>query len=388
MPWKETNAMEERKAFIDAMLKREKPFNRLCQEYGISEKTGYKWKKRFEEDGRRGLFDQSRAPQSTSNNLPEDAIAGLVNLKNAHPFWGAKKILAIYAKTHADVPSLSSVNRIFRKFGLVKKRRVRKVPSDSNRLRQRIMPEAPNDVWAIDFKGWWKSGGEICEPLTVRDLHTRKILDIRLMQKKDSAAVRSVLTGLFKKYGLPKVIRSDNGTPFASPNGHLSLTNLSAWWITLGILPDRIRKGRPGENGSLERMHGDIAREIEGKICGGLAANQAALDIWRKEYNTIRPNEAIGMQTPAELYAPSDRKYEGDFDELEYPPGFLPRKVSRNGIITVSTIRIPIGHALRGLQVGLRPSDVDNCYEVFLADFLLGTLNMDLCCFTPLEALK
>jgi transposase InsO family protein len=385
MPWKETSAMEQREAFIKEMLRKKKPFKHLCQEYGISEKTGYKWKKRFEEEGKHGLIEQSKAPEHSPNSLPEDMVIGILKLKLAHPFWGGKKILAIYAKAHVDAPSLSSVNRILSKSGMVKKRRVRKALTESSRLRQRIQPEAPNDVWAIDFKGWWKSDGEVCEPLTVRDLHTRMILEIRLMRSKTSEAVRAVLTELFKKYGLPKAIRSDNGPPFASPNGLLNLTNLSAWWITLGIIPDRTEKGKPGQNGSLERMHADIAREIEGKIGGGIAQNQAALDLWREEYNTVRPNEAIGMLTPADLYEPSDRKYQGDFDEIEYPAGFLTRKVFHSGEILIFGTRVSIGFSLRGLQVGLRPSD--GSYDVFLADFLLGSIDIDSCCFTPLDTL-
>jgi hypothetical protein len=207
------------------------------------------------------------------------------------------------------------------------------------------------------------------------------------MEAKSGEAVRAVLTEVFKKYGLPKVIRTDNGTPFASSNGVLSLTRLSAWWITLGIMPDRIEKGKPGQNGSLERMHADIAREVEGKIPGGRQQNQAVLNAWREEYNMIRPNEAIGMLKPAELYTPSKCKYNGDFDDLEYPVGFLRRKVFLNGEIILSGIRISVGFSLRGLTVGLKPLDTSK-YHVFLADFLLGQLDMDLCCFIPLDCLE
>lgn len=223
-----------------------------------------------------------------------------------------------------DVPSLSSVKRILDKAGLVKPRKIRPpVSSDCPRLQQQIQAQAANDVWSIDFKGWWKSDGEICEPFTVRDRYSRKILCTKLMQSKSSVAVRAVMTDLFKTYGLPKVIHSDNGAPFAAPNGILNLTTLAVWWITLGILPDRSLKGHPEQNGSLERMHKDIADEIEGKVPGGISANQAVLDEWVKEYNSVRPNEAIGMKTPDELYTKSERKYTGDYDELEYPIGFL-----------------------------------------------------------------
>jgi transposase InsO family protein len=337
--------------------------------------------------GEQGLCEHSRAPKSSPNGLPEKVIVDIVRLKMAHRAWGAKKIHEIYKKSHKAAPSKTSIQRIFNEFDLVKRRKIRKAYVSSNRLRQRILPEAANDVWAIDFKGWWKSNQEICEPLTIRDLYSRSILETYLMESKTSEAVRAVMTGVFKKYGLPKVIRTDNGTPFASHNGVLSLTNLSCWWITLGIIPDRIEKGKPGQNGSLERMHADIAREIEGKIPGGRRENQAALDAWREEYNTLRPNEAIGMRTPSELYLPSERRYNGDVDEIEYPPGFLPRRVCMNGSIKVFGQKIPISHSLTGYTLGLQTLDSGK-YLVFLADFLLGHLDAVLCCFSPLESVE
>ena len=391
MPWKETNAMKEKEKFIEEMLKNEKPFKHLCSEYGISEKTGYKWKNRFFEEGKAGLYEQSRASHTHSNMIDGDTAAELICLKNAHPAWGPKKIRELYAKAYPDksVPSLSSVKRILEKAGLVKARRTRKpASSDCPRLQKQIKAQAPNDVWCIDFKGWWKSDGEICEPFTVRDQFSRKILCAKLMTSKDSAAVRAVMTELFRTYGLPKVIHSDNGAPFAAPNGLLNLTTLSAWWITLDILPDRSEKGCPGQNGSLERMHADIAREIEGKVPGGIAANQAVLDAWVLEYNSVRPNEAIGMDTPDSVYSVSERKYLGDYDELEYPLGFQVRKVLNSGEILFRGIRFSIGYALRGLQVGLMPLEDGRTFHVFLADFLLGSLDFDSCCFFPLDEVK
>ena len=270
MPWKETDKMEQKEQFIKAMLESEKPFKHLCADFGISEKTGHKWKNRFYEQGMIGMFEQSRKPNDSPNRIDGDTAAELICLKNAHKAWGPKKIRELYAKAYPnkETPSLSSVKRILEKAGLVEKRRVRKpYSSDCPRLQQQIKAEAPNDVWCIDFKGWWKSNGELCEPFTVRDRYSRKILCAKLMASKSSEAVRAVMTDLFKKYGLPKVIHSDNGAPFAAPNGLLNLTNLSAWWITLGILPDRSMKGCPGQNGSLERMHADMANEIEGFDC-------------------------------------------------------------------------------------------------------------------------
>lgn len=390
MPWKETNKMEQKEAFINEMLKNNKPFKHLCAEFGISEKTGHKWKNRFFEKGKAGLLDESKNP-SHPNTIDGDTAAELIRIKNAHVAWGPKKIREIYARAYPnkEVPSLSSVKRILDKAGLVKKRIIRKpASSDCPRLQQQIQASESNDVWCIDFKGWWKSGGEKCEPLTVRDKLSRKILCVQLMTSKTSEAVRAVMTRLFKTYGLPKAIHSDNGAPFAAANGTLNLTNLSAWWITLGIMPDRSLKGCPGQNGSLERMHADIAREIEGKDTGGIKTTQAFIDEWVKEYNSVRPNEAIGMKTPDEVYTPSKRKYIGDYDEIDYPIGFLTRRVTGSGEIIVNSIRVSVGFALRGLQVGLRPSVEENIYDVFLTDFLLGTLDMNSTCFYPLDNLK
>ena len=389
MSWKETDVMNEKEKFIDAVIKAEKPFKYICEDFGISEKTGHKWKNRFYEEGKLGLRDKSREAENHPNALPEDTVIAIIQLKTAHPYWGAKKILELFKKSrrNAEVPSLSSVNRILSKANLIKKRRVKPVSTDCRRLHAHIQPQEVNDVWAIDFKGYWRSDGEICEPFTVRELVSRKILCVKLMQSKSSEAVRAVMTDLFKKYGLPKVIRSDNGTPFSSPNGVLSLTSLSAWWITLGITPDRTEKGSPGQNGSLERMHADIAREIEGKVRGGVLANQAVIDAWVEEYNSVRPNEAIGMKTPDEVFIPSERKYIGDYEEIEYPLGFLTRKVTAGGEIVLNGIRIAIGHSLKGLYIGLKPLE-NNSYEAYLADFILGTVDMNSCCFFPLDVLK
>lgn len=389
MPWKETDVMKEKLSFITAALKQTKPFSELCREWGISEKTGYKWRNRFFEQGYAGLKEESRAPKEHPNIIDADAAAQIIRLRLAHPSWGAKKIAVLYQRTHPDLPppSLSSINRLIEKAGLLKTKRVKKTEAaaDHPRMNRFLEANEPNDVWCIDFKGWWRSDGEICEPFTVRDKYSRKVLCVQLMTSKTTEAVREVMQGLFRKYGLPRAIHSDNGTPFAATHGILGLSKLSAWWITLGILPERSRPGCPGQNGSLERMHADIAREIEGRIHGGISANQIALDAWVEEYNRVRPNEAIGMKTPDEIYRPSVRRYTGDFDILEYPAGYLSRKVMKSGEIMLFGIRISISYALRGLHVGLRALKDPGLYEVFLADFLLGTLDLTSCCFTPLN---
>ena len=357
MPWKETSVFEQRKAFIEEVLDGKEPIKAICGKYGISEKTGHKWKRRFMESGIAGLADESRAPHSSPGQLGEDAVIRVIAIRQAHPTWGPKKIAALYGRAYPgeDAPSESSIYRVLGKAGLVAPRRVRAAPSGSAGSMRRLIPaEGPNDVWTVDFKGWWVSDGERCLPLTVRDLASRAILEVRLMESASAAAVRERFEGLFSRFGLPKVIRSDNGTPFATTTGFLGLTTLSAWWMSLGIVPDRTQPGSPGQNGSHERMHADISREIQGRVPGGVAANQAALDAWVEEYNRQRPHEALGMRTPSEAYAPSERAYD-PAAAVEYPIGFAPRRVSKAGAIRLGGRLYQLGSALRGLTVGVQP---------------------------------
>ncbi|MDD4080120.1 MAG: integrase core domain-containing protein [Eubacteriales bacterium] len=212
------------------------------------------------------------------------------------------------------------------------------------------------------------------------------MLETRLMRSKKVAAVKAVMQEVFYKYGLPKVIRSDNGTPFCATHGTLTLTKLSAWWMSLGILPDRTDPGSPGQNGSLERVHADIAREVQGLVQGGIDANQEALNVWRDAYNQVRPNEALGMRTPAEIYRPSPRKYTGDYDELDYPPGYHPRKVFQTGLISYRNTQIMITTALSGYMVGLRETQSE-LLELYFGEFMLGFVDPRGACFIPLEKL-
>ncbi len=390
MSWKETNVMEQRTSFVQDFIKRDRPFREPCAGYGISEKTGHKWKKRFLQSGLSGLSDLSRKPRNSPAELGEDPITRLIKIRSAHPTWGAKKIAVLYAKAYPKeiTPSLSSINRVLGKVDMLKKRRIKKAVPDANRLRRHIQPEQPNDVWTVDFKGWWMSGGEKCLPLTIRDLKSKYLLAVTLLTTASTEAVKSVFLRLFRTYGLPKVIRSDNGTPFANHNAILQLSTLSCWWITLGILPDRTDPGTPTQNGSHERMHADLANEVQSqKIPGGIIPTQYALDFWREEYNTVRPHEALGMLTPAEVYCPSPRAYEGEPDVIEYPLGFLPRKVRSNGLISVDGIVVSISYALRGLTIGLQPQK-EGGYLAWLADFPLGFLDIQSACFQPLTDLE
>lgn len=378
--------MQQRMQFISEMEKKEKPFKHLCTEFGISEKTGYKWKKRYLENGLSGLFDQSRQPKNSPDKLNEDVITSIVNLKISHPYWGPKKIKILYENIHGDSPSISSINRILSKCSLVNKKRKRPIKITTDPFHRLIKPEAPNDVWCIDFKGWWKCGNEVIEPFTCIDLYSRKILEIQLVNSRKADIVKMIMTELFKKYGLPKIVKSDNGLPFASNSAALKLTTLSAWWMSLGIAPDRIKPGNPGQNGALERMHGVMSREVENNVIGGVIENQAVLNAWKDEYNSIRPNEALGMKTPDDVYVKSEREYEGDPEELEYPLGFYSRKVSMDGYVRIRSVPVFISSALRGLNIGLLPLDEKN-YSIFLGEFPLGEINTETVCYAPIKEL-
>lgn len=385
MPWKETLKLDQRKAFINRMLTENISFTDLCSDFGISRKTGYKWKQRFYEMGYPGLADESRRPESHSKKLEEDVVILIINLKNAHPAWGAKKIQKLMERQSSmvEIPSLSSIKRVLDKAGLVKKKRKKRMDNSQETLRNIIQPQEPNDVWTVDFKGWWwLENRQKCNPLTLRDEKSRFLFDAHIMANQRAEPVREVFTEVFRQQGLPRIIRSDNGSPFAAHNSLLGLTKLSAWWISLGILPDRIQPGKPYQNGGHERMHLDIKKEIQPLYRTNPASVQAVLDEWRHEFNYIRPHEALDMETPSAVYRKSNRKYKGDPDEIIYPLGFESRKVAQNGCIKFRNTSVGISTALSGHHLGL-DEDENGCYNVWLNNFMLGKLDMNLLKFYP-----
>lgn len=375
MPWRTNNVMDLKMEFVRKALQPGANFRALCRETGISPKTGYKWQQRFLAQGRTGLHEASRRPKSSPAQLPEGVVCELVRLKEAHRAWGPRKIRQLYIRLYGSAPCESSCKRILSKAGLVEPRRLRS-HSAVGRLTSTIKVEAPNDLWTVDFKGWWRiSNGQRCEPLTVRDAYSRFILTIRAMTTTASDAVRSEFERLFSEYGLPRAIRSDNGPPFATKNGLFGLTRLSAWWMLLGISLDRIRPGHPEENGSHERMHRDIGSEIEGLITGGLLEQQAALDLWRNTFNCERPHEALKMRTPSELYKRSQKHYNGTPTSIAYDASMVVRRVRLSGEIKVNSNEIFISQSFAGLDLGLRSIENDRV-EVWFAYNYLGFIDL------------
>jgi putative transposase len=378
MPWPAVTMNEARLEFVRRAQAPEANVAEVCREFGISRKTGYKWLRRAREEGIRGMREHSRRPRRSVEQLDESTVCAIGKLKLAHPRWGPKKIRALYAKIHGPAPSVSSCHRILRKLGLVqpRKRRVRRAWSS---LTSEVTVRAANDLWTVDFKGWWRAlDGQRCEPLTVRDAYSKYVLATVVMAETGFAAVKAVFVQLFTLYGLPTAIRSDNGSPFATAAAPLGLSRLAAWWISLGIDPVRGRPGCPQDNSAHERMHGDIAAEIATHVQSDPSAQQAALDIWRREYNEVRPHEALNDCSPAEVYRKSSRRYHEQ--RPEYRCGYLVRKVSAHGTIKWNGKLIFISTAIAGHEIGLSLTP-DQKYETWLYHLLIGTIDPQTCAF-------
>jgi putative transposase len=367
MPWKKSEPMDQRIEFAMKAMGTLN-FRALCQEYGISTKTGYKWKERFIRQGME-MAEESRRPRSSPMQLGEEEVCEIVRLKLAHQNWGPRKIRELYRRRHGEVASESSFKRVLERVGLVQKRERRRA-KEAGRVSMGRRASVPNEVWTVDLKGWWKTGGKRCEPLTVRDEHSRYVLELRAMEDTRSQTVRTRFEQLFEREGLPQAIRSDNGSPFASTNGLWGLSRLSVWWVALGIDLERGRPAHPQDNGAHERMHLDISREIE--AVG--QADQDTLDVWRRSFNYERPHEALGMRCPAELYHRSERKYEGTPDDLDYPQ-MCARRVSTQGLIKLDGQNLFLTTALAGWSVGLKPITSD-LMEVWFGQLLLGQVDL------------
>jgi putative transposase len=344
-------------------------FRALCQEYGVSTKTGYKWKQRLINGGLEGIKEESRRPRSSPNQLREEEVCEIVRLKLAHWSWGPRKIRELYLRRHGEVASESSFKRVLERSCLTQKRRRRR-SIEAGRLSSGRRGQAPNEVWTVDFKGWWRAQGKRCEPLTVRDEYSRYLLEVRALKDARTETVRQSFERLFERHGLPQAMRSDNGSPFASRQGLLGLSRLSAWWVALGIDLERGRPGHPQDNAAHERMHKDISHELE--ALG--ESEQEALDLWRQTFNYERPHETLGMRTPGEVYVASERKYEGTPADLEYPQ-MCTRRVNPTGLISLNGESIFLSTSLAGWSVGLKPIAADSM-EVWFGRLLLGRVDL------------
>lgn len=347
----------------------------LSREYQVTRKTGRQWRERAKLDGINFLAEKSRRPEVSPKQLEEAIVCQLIRLKLSHRAWGPKKICEVYRRQYGQTPSVSSCHRVLRKAGLVERRKKR-VKREASVVLAAIKAQAPNEVWTVDFKGWWRLGsGERCEPLTVRDAFSRYILAAQMPENARTETLQAEFRRLFQLYGLPKVIKSDNGSPFASHAAPLGLSQLSAWWVALGIELERSRPGCPQDNGAHERLHKDIAKEIAATVQADWRAQQAALDVWREEFNHQRPHEALHGRSPADLYRKSPRAYPLEPLLLDYETGFFPRKVSSKGTLRWNNKRVFISTALAGWDLGLRVA-ANEQLEVWLNYLFIGTIDL------------
>jgi putative transposase len=374
MPWQETCAMTERMQLMLAVASGDLTMAEACRQAGVSRKTGYKWRTRFAATGVSGLADQSRAPHHRPQTVPPAIREAVLAERARHPTWGPKKLIA---RLQADQPAVpwpapSTAGDLLKQAGLVVPRRTRRhAPPRSQPLAH---ASAPNTVWCADFKGDFRLGdGSRCYPLTITDAHSRFLLRCQALPATDTGRVQPLFAATFREYGLPDVLRTDNGPPFASV-GLAGLTALSVWWIKLGITPERIRPGKPSENGRHERMHRTLKAAVCAPPAATLRAQQAACDTFRQEYNTLRPHEALGQRPPASVYQAAPRPYLDRLPEVTYPAADAVRWVRPNGAIRWRQTELYLTPTLSGEPVGLTQVG-DGRWQVAFGPLVLGTFH-------------
>lgn len=374
MPWQETLLMDQRVQFIADYQREVFDLADLARRYGISRKTAYKWIDRYEADGPPGLLDRSRRPACCPHATPTPISEALLELRRRHPTWGAKKLVKVLSKRQPtwDLPARSTICDLLDRAGLITPKRRHTTPGHPGRP---LTPmTAPNGTWTADFKGQFKTrNGVYCYPLTIVDGFSRYLLACQGLLSTAVAPARPTFLRLFREYGLPEMIRTDNGVPFATTAlGRLS--TLSVWWIRLGIRPELIEPASPQQNGRHERMHRTLKAEATRPPSANLQAQQVRFNRFRQEYNDERPHEALNQETPASLYFPSPRELPNRLAPIEYPGHFEVRLVSRNSGIRWKKHWVCVTHTLAGEYVGLEEVD-DGLWDVYFGPVKLGRMD-------------
>jgi transposase InsO family protein len=377
MPWSETTKMRERMRFVLDAEEGLFTMTELCERYGISRVTGHKLLRRFRREGLEGLRDRSRAPLHSPHRTSAQVVELLADARRAHPFWGARKLIRWLARRHPGLglPAPSTAGEILKTLGLVKPRRPRRHLSSLTHA----LTEAsqPNQVWTADFKGQFKTGdGRYGYPLTVAHRYSRYLLACRSQLSVETIATKKNFQRLFGEYGLPEVIRTDNGVPFAAPTAIGRLSRLSVWWIRLGIRPELIQPSHPEQNGRHERMHRTLKAQTTRPAAGNASAQQRRFDSFRAEFNYDRPHETLQDRPPADLYQPSPRPLPPRLPPPEYPGHFEVRKVSKNGGIRWKKGWVNISHSLLEEYVGLEEVD-DGLWSLYFGPVLLARFHED-----------
>lgn len=371
MPWKVQSVVGERWRLIQALLRKEKSLQSCCRIFGISRKTAYKWRHRFLRAGRGGLRDRSRRPQNMPRRLGLKWIKRIKYWRKKHPHWGPKKLRAQLGGT---APSVRTIARWLGRLRLTQAPRRRPRRACVRRFPALTGARRPNQVWTVDFKGWFRTGnGQRCEPLTVRDLYSRYALLVRLLPTQRWPPVQRALARLFREQGLPEVIRVDNGGPFAS-TGPAGLSRLSVWWVRLGIRVEFTRPGHPQDNGAHEQFHRVLKRETIRPSARTPRGQQHRSTVWLRQYNRHRPHEALGQRRPAELYRKSRHRFPERIPPLKYRAQDPVRRVRSNGEIRWAGRKRFIGEAFVGQKVALRRLR-QRVWRVYFAHLLIGHLH-------------
>ena len=371
MPWSEISPMDQKTQFIADMLRGRRSIVELCESYGISRKTGYKWIDRYLNEGPAGLQDRSRKPQSSPNSTAPELVRAILEARRHHPSWGGKKLLTILRAKHPHWPwpHRSTLCDILKRNGLVAKRRRRRAIGHPGK--PTAIGVAPNDLWCADYKGQFKTGdGRYCFPLTVTDDFSRYLLGCQALLDNSVRGAKPVFMRLFREFGLPKRIRTDNGVPFAT-NTLARLSKLSAWWVRLGVMPEFIEPGKPQQNGRHERMHKTLKAEATRPPRTSCRAQQRRFNTFRAEFNDERPHEALDMHTPAFFYQHSALEMPARIARLEYPDRFETRYVSANGGIRWHNHWVCVSTVCAGEYVGLEEID-DGVWNVYFGALRLG----------------
>jgi putative transposase len=374
MPWSEVKPMDQKIQFVSLALNSTQSMTELCRLFGVSRKTGYKWLDRYHEHGIDGLKDRCRAPHHIPHRTPQKVIDFVINQRKKHPTWGGRKIAQKARKVapDLDLPSETTLQHFIRQAGLVKARSRRRQSSHPGPPLTR--PQAPNDVWTVDFKGEFKTkDGLYCYPLTILDEHSRFLLACRGLRSTGYQGAFRTFRRVFEDYGLPAAIKSDNGIPFAT-TGLCRLSMLSVWWIKLGIYPVLIEPGRPDQNGRHERMHRTLKKESTLPALGNLSAQQRRFNAWRDEYNLARPHEALNGNYPEEVYRPSGKAYPAKIAPVEYPDHYEVRRVTHCRCMKWHGHWIPVSSALKHEYVGLEEID-DGLWAVYFSWKRIGFLD-------------
>jgi transposase InsO family protein len=383
MPWKECSVMDERLRFVARLLDGE-AMSDVCREFGVSRKTGYKVFDRYKEHGLEALTDRSRRPVRYANQLPSQIESLIVTFKRDKPHWGARKIRELLVrKLDGDirVPANSTIHAVLHRHGLVKALRRPRHRAQGTELSAGL---AANELWCADFKGEFKLGdGRYCYPLTVTDHASRFVLLCEALESTREDLTITAFEQLFRQRGLPQAIRSDNGVPFASPNGLFNLSKLSVWWLRLGIAIERIKPGHPQQNGRHERMHLTLKKETTRPPGGNCLQQQARFDAFVSEFNAERPHEALAMKCPADVYSASPRPYIG-LPELTYPLHDRDLLVTACGRICMHRKRINVSTVLAGQRLGIKEVD-DAIWLVSFMSYDLGFIDLEQKTLQPLD---